>query len=92
MHVKNLLVLLYCSIENKIEILKYAWVFFLKSKWWDEYCDWCYRLRNDWVDNLVSKEYKGNSAEISGKLYIYIYNFVTMNIYHIFWVYNLRLL
>jgi hypothetical protein len=30
-------------------------------------------LRNDWVDNLVSKEYKGNSAEISGKLYIYIY-------------------
>jgi hypothetical protein len=36
----------------------------------DEYCDWCYRLRNDWVDNLVSKEYKGNSAEISGKLYI----------------------
>jgi hypothetical protein len=28
-------------------------------------------LRNDWVDNLVSKEYKGNSAEISGKLYIY---------------------
>jgi len=37
----------------------------------DEYCDWCYRLRNDWVDNLVSKEYKGSSAEISGKLYIY---------------------
>jgi hypothetical protein len=27
-------------------------------------------LRNDWVDNLVSKEYKENSAEISRKLYI----------------------
>jgi hypothetical protein len=51
-------------------------------------------LRNDWVDNLVSKEYKGNSAEISGKLYIYIKkkNFVATNIYRIFWVYNLRLL
>jgi hypothetical protein len=62
---------------------------FLKSKWWDEYCDWCYRLRNDWVDNLVSKEYKENFAEISGNIYI---NLVTTNIYHIFWVYNLRLL
>jgi hypothetical protein len=40
---------------------------FWKSKWWDRYCDWCYRLRNDWVDNLVSKEYKENSTEISGK-------------------------
>jgi len=65
---------------------------FFKSKWWDEYCDWCYRLRNDWVDNLVSKEYKGNSVEISEYIYIYIYNLVTTNIYHIFWVYNMRLL
>jgi len=68
---------------------------FLKSKWWDEYCDWCYRLRNDWVDNLVSKEYKENSAEISEKLYIYkkkFGNYEYVYIYHIFWVYNLRLL
>jgi hypothetical protein len=44
----------------------------------------------------VSKEYKGNSAEISEYIYIYIYiyiyNLVTTNIYHIFWVYNMRLL
>jgi len=49
---------------------------FFKSKWWDEYCDWCYRLRNDWVDNLVSKEYKGNSVEISEYIYIYIYIYI----------------
>ena len=47
---------------------------FLKSKWWDKYCDWCYMLRNDWVDNLVSKEYKENSVEIS-IIYIYIGNY-----------------
>jgi hypothetical protein len=42
--------------------LIYAWV--LKVQMMDGYCDWCYKLRNDWVDNLVSKEYEGNSAEI----------------------------
>jgi hypothetical protein len=44
---------------------------------------------------LVSKEYKGNSAEISNiyiYIYIYIYKLVTTNTYHIFWIYNLRLL
>jgi hypothetical protein len=33
----------------------------------DVYCDWCYKFRNNWVDNLVSKEYKGNSVKISVK-------------------------
>ena len=48
---------------------------FFKSKWWDEYCDWCYRLINDWVDNLISKEYKGNSVEILEYIYIKFGNY-----------------
>ena len=52
--------------------MKYAWVFLSPNDGTNIVID-VTGLRNDWVDNLVSKEYKGNSAEISGKLYIYIY-------------------
>jgi hypothetical protein len=57
----------------------------------DVYCDWCYKFRNNWVDNLVSKEYKGNSVEISVKhISIKKKKLVTTNICRIFWVYKIK--
>lgn len=52
-----------CSIEKK-EMRYWYMHEFWKSKWWDENCDWYYRLRNNWINNLVLKEYKKNSVEI----------------------------
>jgi len=53
MHAMNYLALTNCSIAKINEILLYACV--LEVQMMGREFDWCYRLRNLWVDNLVSK-------------------------------------
>jgi len=76
MHAMNYLALTNCSTEKINEILLYACV--LEVQMMGREFDWCYRLRNLWVDNLVSK----NTEETLPKfLYIYIYIYRHTRIY-----------
>ena len=83
MHVKNLLVLLWCFIGNRIEILKYAWVFF-----------WSPNDGTNIVIDVTGWEmiesitwYLKNTKETLPKFQENIYikkKLVTMNIYNLF--------